>query len=202
MDRITSFAIHWPDIALISDLCCWKGHSYRLSPIHKILQNSEARRGGVEVAGWTVDRMTRVRFPAYPHRVWALWWQGGRRRLRTSRYPCRGGLGTLKTPSCPWCWVLGSRSKFRNWTTVPSLYIWNIAENDVKPQQTKIREVPMEHLKRCTPVTQPCRIWYLIHALSNYTMFPLVLLPLLLIWGSVLLYARSQKGGCCSISND
>ena len=37
----------------------------------------EPRRGGVEVAGWTVDRKTRVRFPAYPHRVWALWWQGG-----------------------------------------------------------------------------------------------------------------------------
>ena len=31
-----------------------------------------ARRGGVEVAGWTVDRAIRVRFPAYPHRVCAL----------------------------------------------------------------------------------------------------------------------------------
>ena len=31
------------------------------------------RRGGVEVAGWTVDRTIRVRFPAYLHRVWALW---------------------------------------------------------------------------------------------------------------------------------
>ena len=61
-----------------------------------------ARRGGAEVAGWTLDRKIRVRFPAYPHRVWALWWQGGKRRLRTSRCPCRGRLGTLKTPSCPW----------------------------------------------------------------------------------------------------
>ena len=61
-----------------------------------------ARRGGVEVAGWTLDRKIQVRFPAYPHRVWALWWQGGKRRLRTSRCPCRGRLGTLKTPSCPW----------------------------------------------------------------------------------------------------
>ena len=60
------------------------------------------RRGGAEVAGWTLDRKIRVRFPAYPHRVWALWWQGGKRRLRTSRCPCRGRLGTLKTPSCPW----------------------------------------------------------------------------------------------------
>ena len=62
----------------------------------------QARRGGTEVAGWTLDRKIRVRFPAYPHRVWAFWWQGGKRRLRTSRYPCRGRLGTLKTPSCPW----------------------------------------------------------------------------------------------------
>ena len=34
--------------------------------------NIGARRGGVEVAGWTLDRKIRVRFPAYPHRVWAL----------------------------------------------------------------------------------------------------------------------------------
>ena len=61
-----------------------------------------ARRGGADVAGWTLDRKIRVRFPAYPHRVWALWWQGGKRRLRTSRCPCRGKLGTLKTPSCSW----------------------------------------------------------------------------------------------------
>ena len=60
------------------------------------------QRGGAEVAGWTLDRKIRVRFPAYPHRVWALWWQGGKRRLRTSRCPCRGRLGTIKTPSCPW----------------------------------------------------------------------------------------------------
>ena len=95
-----------------------------------------ARRGGVEVAGWTVDRTIRVRFPAYPHRVWALWWQRGKRRLRASRCPCRGRLDTLKTPSCPWRWVPGSRSKMGTWTTVPSLYSWNIAECDVKPQPT------------------------------------------------------------------
>ena len=34
----------------------------------------------------------------------------------------------LKTPSCPWRSVPGSRSKFGNWTTVPSLYSWNIAD--------------------------------------------------------------------------
>ena len=42
----------------------------------------------------------------------------------------------LKTPSCPWRCVPGSRSKFGNCTTVPSLYSWNIAECDVKPQPT------------------------------------------------------------------
>ena len=61
-----------------------------------------ARRGGVEVAGWNFNRKTQVQFPAYPHRVWALWWQGGKRRIWTSRCPCWGRLGTLKTPSCPW----------------------------------------------------------------------------------------------------
>ena len=39
------------------------------------LQTDKARRVGVEVAGWTLDRTIRVRFPAYPHRVWAIWWQ-------------------------------------------------------------------------------------------------------------------------------
>ena len=36
------------------------------------LRKHLARRGGAEVAGWTLDRKIRVRFPAYPHRVWAL----------------------------------------------------------------------------------------------------------------------------------
>ena len=107
---------------------------------HKITHDDisifRARRGGVKVAGWAVDRKIWVRFPAYPHRVWALWWQGGKRRLRTSCCPCRGRLGTLKTTSCPWRWVPGSRSKFGNWTTVPSLCCWNIAECNVKPQPT------------------------------------------------------------------
>ena len=49
---------------------------------------------------------------------------------------CRGRLGKLKTPSCLWHLVPGSRSKFGNWTTVPSLYSWNITECDVKPQPT------------------------------------------------------------------
>ena len=67
---------------------------------NKFTHSPIARRGGAEVAGWTLDRKIRVRFPAYPHRVWALWWQGGKKRRRTSR--CRGRLSTLKTPSCPW----------------------------------------------------------------------------------------------------
>ena len=53
------------------------------------------------------------------------------RRLKISSddpVPVFGWLVTLKTPSCPWPCVPGSRSKFENWTTVPSLYSWNIAE--------------------------------------------------------------------------
>ena len=49
-----------------------------------------ACRGGVEVASWTADREFRVRFSAYPYRVWASRWQ-----------PCQGRLGTLKTPYSP-----------------------------------------------------------------------------------------------------
>ena len=81
----------------------------------------------LEVAGWTVDREIWVPFPAYPLRVLALWWQGGKRPLQKSGWPCQGRLGMLKTPSCPWCWVLVSRSKFGNWITVPSLYsiLWD-----------------------------------------------------------------------------
>ena len=81
------------------------------------LQTTLARRGGVEVAGWTLDRKIRVRFPAYPHRVWAIWWQGGKRRLRTSRCPCRGRLGTLKTPSCPWRGCPVAVQNLENWTS-------------------------------------------------------------------------------------
>ena len=91
---------------------------------------------GVEVAGWTVDREMRVFLPANHHRLWALWWQGGKRRPRTSQCQRQGRLGTLKTPSCPWRLVLGSRSKCGNWTNVLSRYSWNIAEYDNKPQPT------------------------------------------------------------------
>ena len=48
---------------------------------NKCLQNlsssSSYTIGCVEVAGWTVHRTIRVRFPAYLHRVLALRWQGG-----------------------------------------------------------------------------------------------------------------------------
>ena len=47
-------------------------------------------------------------------------------------------IDTLKTPSCPWSLVPGSRFKFGNWTTVPSLHSWNITECDVKPQPTNL----------------------------------------------------------------
>ena len=81
----------------------WGGHIvFVLSVCLSSTHPSAARHGGVEVAGWTLDRKIRVRFPAYPHGMWALWWQGGKRRLRKSRCPCRGRLSMLKTPSCPW----------------------------------------------------------------------------------------------------
>ena len=38
----------------------------------KIVPTHIARRGGAEVEGWTLDRTIRVRFPAYPHCVWAI----------------------------------------------------------------------------------------------------------------------------------
>ena len=91
----------------ISSQMCWVELNWLFNvPIDDIsviyVTAHRARRGGAEEADWTLDRKIRVRFPAYPHRVWALWWQGGKRRLRTSRCPCRGRLGTLNTPSCPW----------------------------------------------------------------------------------------------------
>ena len=107
----------------------WKVvYSQNVMRVH-LIHNCCVRRGGVEVAGWILDRKIRVRFPAYPHRVWTLWWQGGKRRLRTSRCPCRGRLGTLKTPSCPWRRVPGSRSKFGNWTSLSRHYIDEISLN-------------------------------------------------------------------------
>ena len=87
-----------------------------------------------------------VRFPTYPHRVWALWWQGGKRRLRTSHCPCCGRLGTLKTPSCPWC---GCPAACQNLKTghVSSLYSWNIAECDVKPQSTSTLSLAIQKVE-------------------------------------------------------
>ena len=53
-----------------------------------------ARRGGAEESGWTLDRKIRVRFPAYPYRVWALWLQS---RLKTSGGPgARVGVGSVR----------------------------------------------------------------------------------------------------------
>ena len=110
---------------------------------HFVIKYPPARRGGAEVEGWTLDWKIRVLFPAYPHRVWAFWLQGGKRRLRTSRCPCRGRLGTLKTPSCPWCGCPAAGQHLETyWTSVPSLYSWNIAECDVKPQSTTLNIPP------------------------------------------------------------
>ena len=108
---------------------CLSDLSYKSS---STVTNTSARSGGTEVAGWTLDRKIRVRFPAYLHRVWALWWQGGKRRLRTSQYPCRGRLGALKTPGCPWrgCPAAGQNLETGH---LPRHYI---AEISLKPKST------------------------------------------------------------------
>ena len=65
-------------------------------------------RGGVELAGRTVDWTIRVLYPAYPHpygkEVKDVFGRPGAR--------LGGRLDTLKITSCPWRWVPGSRSKF------------------------------------------------------------------------------------------
>ena len=113
-----------------------------------VLNLAPARRGGAEVAGWTLDRKIRVRFPAYPHRVWALWWQGGKRRLQTSRCPCWGRLGTLKTPSCPWrkCPAAGQNLETGH---LSRHYIAEISLNVTlnHKQQTKTTKLSSKHLK-------------------------------------------------------
>ena len=56
------------------------------------------------------------------------------RRLTINILGCPGrvrvGSALKKNPSCPWYGV-----KLGNWTTVLSLYGWNIAEFDDKPQE-------------------------------------------------------------------
>ena len=138
-----------------------------LYPFNKVC----ARGDGIEVGGLTVHQTIRIRFPAYPNCVWALWWQGGKRRLRTSQCPCQGWLGRLKTPSCSWRWVPGSRSKFGNWTIVPSLYSWKITECDIKPQPTNQstkfggRVLYWNHYPSiCSSVICICLVW----AISSY----------------------------------
>ena len=82
--------------------CCRRMNNNELLRLHL---------NGVEVAGLTVDR--KIGFDSRQTLItYGLWWQGDERRLRASSCLCRGGLGTLKTPSCPWRWVTGSRSKF------------------------------------------------------------------------------------------
>ena len=72
-----------------------------------------------------------------PHRVWALWWQGGKKRLWMSQCPCRGRLGTLKNPSCPWrgCPAAGQNLETGH---LPRHFIAEISLNvTLKPQTNK-----------------------------------------------------------------
>ena len=65
----------------------------------------------------------------------------GENSMLQHRYQCLVGLGTPKTPRCPWHWVPGIRSKFGNWTIVPSENSCNITECDNKPQSTNCIQV-------------------------------------------------------------
>ena len=114
-------------------------YEYAADPHLKI-----TRRGGAEVAGWTLDRKIRVRFPAYPHRAWALWWQGVKRPLRKSRCPCRGRLGTLKTPTCPWrgCPAAGQNLETGH---LSRHYIAEISLNET----LNLNQHQQQHLKIC-----------------------------------------------------
>ena len=144
-----------------------KEHWHQHNAMGRTFWRDRARRGGAEVAGWTLDRKIRVRFPAYPHRVWALWWQGGKRRLRTSRCPCRGRLGTLKTPSCPWrgCPAAGQNLETGH---LSRHYIAEISLNvtlnhNQQQQQLKRSGLPSNHDKcklDVRPTTWRIRIHY------------------------------------------
>ena len=61
--------------------------------------------------------------------------------------------------------VPGSRSKFGNWTTVPSLYSWNVAECDVKPQpnQTILQRYIHHFISECVITVGSGSISYCDH---------------------------------------
>ena len=82
--------------------------SIKITSFHYLTSNT-ACRGSAKIAGWIAVREIRVRFPAYRHPALVLWWQVGKRRIRTSRCLCQGKPGMLKTLSYPWRWVPGSR---------------------------------------------------------------------------------------------
>ena len=85
-------------------------------------QKKAARRGGVEVAGWTVDRKTRVRFP---HTLTACGPSDGKEVKDVFGRPgARVGVGSVclrpladHGVGCP-----AAGQNLENWTTVPSLY--------------------------------------------------------------------------------
>ena len=92
--------------------------------------NANSRRGGLEVAGRTVDREIRVRFPALPSsRVSPPM---ARRLMKSSDvlHPCRVSLAH-KRPIAAHGVGARQRVKIWNWTTVPLLYSWNITECDI-----------------------------------------------------------------------
>ena len=114
----------------------WYASRERLPFVTSVSIPLRAHRGGVEVDAWPWIRRsgfeTRHTIITYRSPV-------GKevKDVRTSRCLCRGRLGTLKAPSCPWLWVPVNRSKFGSLTTVPSPYSWNIAEYDIKRKRRR-----------------------------------------------------------------
>ena len=75
----------------------WPVHGFGVC-VHCVLGPPRWRRGsGLDFGSEDPGSIPRLPSP----RVGPLW-QGGKRRLRMFRCTCRGRLGTLKTPSCPW----------------------------------------------------------------------------------------------------
>ena len=185
----------------ISSIFSWK---LRIIPYFceidvRTLTSCLARRGGAEVAGWTLDRKIRVRFPAYPHRVWAFWWQGGKRRLRTSRCPCRGRLGTLKTPSCPWrgCPAAGQNLETGH---LSRHYIAEISLNvtlNHNQQTNKPPVCPHKNLLNWNLVSKlvsTAAEWIVLSFdTPYYTIYPHILQTRRLKTGSYVLYTRSSS---------
>ena len=66
-------------VTWLSYVCLYMspGHSPTKLPTFSLSNKYLWTYIGVEVVGWTANREIRVLFLAYPHHMWAPWWQGG-----------------------------------------------------------------------------------------------------------------------------